>query len=84
MLDRIDSTERVTHVGVAARIAGAEHRAWRTRAQNDARLGSVSIGMGAGDRGPVVKVVRRAALRVDRARLVEDLLVPLRRQFPAG
>lgn len=84
VLDRIDATERITHVGVAARVAGAEHRAWRTRAQNDASPGSVSIGMGARDRSPVVKVVRRAALRVDRARLVEDLLVPLRRQFPLG
>ena len=84
VLDRIDATERITHVGVAARVAGAEHRAWRTRTQNDASPGSVSIGMGARDRSPVVKVVRRAALRVDRARLVEDLLVPLRRHFPAG
>lgn len=34
--------------------------------------------------GPVVTVQRRAALRLDRTRLIEDLLVPLRRQFPAG
>jgi hypothetical protein len=84
VLDRIDATERVTHVGIAAQVAGAEHRAWRTRAQNDASPGSLRIDMGARDRGPVIKVVRRAALRVDRARLVEDLLVPLRRQFRAG
>lgn len=82
VLDRIDATERITHVGVAAQVAGAEHRAWRTRAQNDTSPGSVSMGMGARDRGPVVKVVRRAALRVNRARLVVDLLVPLRRHFP--
>lgn len=84
VLDHLDATERVTHVGLAAQVTGAEHRAWRTRAKNDASPGSVSIGMGGRDRGPVVKVVRRAALRVDRARLVEDLLVPLRRQFSQG
>jgi hypothetical protein len=84
VLDQIDRTERVTDVAVAASIAGAEHRAWRTRAQNEARPGSVTIGMGGRERGPVVKTVRRSALRIDRAHLVEDLLVPLRRQFPAG
>jgi hypothetical protein len=36
------------------------------------------------ERVPVVTVQRRAALRLDRTRLVEDLLVPLRQQFPSG
>ena len=84
VLELIDRTERVTDVAVAASIAGAEYRAWRTRAQNDASPSSVTIGMGGGERGPVVKTVRRAALRIDRGRLVEDLLVPLRRQFQSG
>lgn len=84
VLDQIDRTERITDLAVAATIAGAEYRAWRTRAQNEANPGSVTIGMGGRERGPVVKTVRRAALRVDRERLVEDVLVPLRRQFPTG
>lgn len=84
VLDRIDRTERVTDLAVAASIAGAEYRAWRTRAQNEANPGSVTVGMGGRERGPVVKTVRRPALRVDRMRLIEDMLVPLRRQFPAG
>lgn len=84
VLEQIDLTERVTDVAVAASISGAEYRAWRTSAQNDASPGSVTIGTGGGERRPVIKTVRRAALRVDRGRLVEDLLVPLRRQFPSG
>jgi len=84
VLDRLDATERVTHVGVAAQVAGAEQRAWRTRMQDDASPGSVNISMRPRERSSVIKVVRRAALRVDRASLVEDVLVPLRRQFPQG
>ncbi len=84
LIDHIDATQRLTHAAVAVRIAGAEYRAWRTRSQNDASPDSVTIGMGERNHQPVVKVQRRAALRVDRSRLIEDLLVPLRRQFPAG
>ena len=84
LIERIDATQRITHVAIAARISGAEYRAWRTRAQNSASLGSVSIGMGSREREPVCLVERRASLRLDRTRLTEDLLVPLRRQFPAG
>lgn len=85
VIELIDPTQRITHVAIATRISGAEYRAWRTQAQNAASPGSVSIGMsGNRDRGPVVSVHRRAALRLDRARLIEDLLVPLRRHFPSG
>lgn len=83
-IERIDPSQRVTEVAIAARISGAEHRAWRTREQHAASPGSVSMGMLSSGRKPVVSVHRRAALRLDRARLVEDVLVPLRRQFSRG
>jgi Domain of unknown function (DUF4062) len=85
LLERIDPTQRLTHTAIAASISGAEYRAWRTRKEHLASPSSVQIGMNrARDRKPVVLLVRRAALRLDRAKLVEDLLVSLRRQFPLG
>lgn len=85
LVERIDPTQRLTRLTIAARIAGAEYRAWRTRAQNAASPNSVQIGhMGQQERTPVVVTVPRASLRLDRTNLVEDILVPLRRQFPAG
>lgn len=84
-IEEIDPTQRLTHLAVAARIAGAEYRAWRTRAQNAANPTSVQINMMSGGERPSVAVsIRRAALRLDRTSLIEDILVPLRRQFPAG
>lgn len=85
LIELIDATQRITDVAIAARISGAEYRAWRTAAQHAASPNSISVGLnGSRDRGPVVTVQRRAALRLDRTRLIEDLLVPLRRQFPSG
>lgn len=84
-IEHIDPTQRITDVAIAARISGAEYRAWRTQAQHAASPGSVTIGhVGNRERVPVFTVQRRAALRLDRTRLVEDLLVPLRQQFPSG
>lgn len=85
VIEHIDPTQRITDVAIAARISGAEYRAWRTQAQHASSPGSVTIGhAGNRERVPIVTVQRRAALRLDRTRLVEDLLVPLRRQFPSG
>lgn len=85
LIERIDPTQRLTRLAIAARIAGAEYRAWRTRAQNAASPNSVQIGhMGQRERSPVVVNVARAALRLDRTHLIEDVVVPLRRQFSVG
>ncbi len=85
LIERLYPTQRLTHFAVAARITGAEYRAWRTRAEHDASPNSVQIGLpGDRDRAPVTVAIRRAALRLDRSNLVEDILVPLRRQFSAG
>lgn len=81
LIERIDPTQRLTHLGVAAHICGADYRAWQTRAQQAASGGSMQIGMGQEERRPITMCIRRAALRLDRTPLIEDILVPLRRQF---
>jgi hypothetical protein len=85
VLEQVDATQRLSHLGVAARIAGAEYRAWRTQAQHTSNPRSVQIGMSSeSGREPVTLSVRRAALRLDPANLIGDVLVPLRRMFPRG
>jgi hypothetical protein len=83
VIERIDRTQRLTHLVVAARLSGVDHRGWRTRAQHATNPNSVQIGHdGIRERPPIVLTMRRAALGLDRTALIEDILVPLRRQFP--
>lgn len=83
VLDLIDRTQRLTHLIVAARLSGVEHRGWRTRAQHGSNASSVQMGHGGmRERPPITLAIRRAALGLDRTALIEDILVPLRRQFP--
>lgn len=81
LLDRIDQTQRLTHVAIAARIAASDHMAWRTQREQDASPNSGTMGWGHQDKPPVSVSKPRAALRLDRRRLAEDILVPLRRQW---
>jgi len=84
-IDHIDSTQRLTHLIIAVRLTGVEHRSWRTQAQHAASPNSVQMGMGGErERLPIFLTVRRAALSLDRNVLIEDMLVPLRRQFPSA
>jgi hypothetical protein len=84
-LDRIDSTQRLTHVAVVAAINGSGgHLAWRSQQEQDASPNSVTVaGMGR-EKKPVHVECPRAALKLGRARVVEDLIVPLRRQWKSG
>lgn len=85
VLDRIDRTQRLTHLAIALRVAGADHRGWRTRAQHAANTNSIQMGHGGVQaRDPINLLARRAALGLDRSALIEDLLVPLRRQYPTA
>jgi hypothetical protein len=84
VIERIDPTQRLTHLGVAAHILGGEYLTWRTRAQQLASNGSMQMNIGRNERQPVAIPIRRAAIRLDRTPLVEDLIVPLRRQFSTG
>jgi hypothetical protein len=85
VIEHTDPTQRLMRLAIAVGIAGADYRAWRTMAQNAASPHSVQIGhMGQQSRTPVIVNVARAALRLDRTHLIEDIIVPLRRQFPKG
>lgn len=83
ILDKIDPTQRLTHVAVAARIEAPDHMAWRTQAEQDASPNSGTLRMG-GQPERAASVDRpRGAVKFDGQRLAEDLLVPLRRGWKA-
>lgn len=85
LLDRIDPTERLSHVMPAAAIAGNNFLGWRTRREQQASPNSVSMGhLGHGDRPPVYLTPPhrpRASLRLASVQLIEDFIVLLRRQY---
>lgn len=83
LLDKVDPTQRVTHVGLAARIEASEFMAWRTQAEQDASPNSGTMRMSPAPKKPVCVDRPRGALKFDARRLAEDLLVPLRRQWKA-
>lgn len=81
LFEHIDATQRLTHLAIAARIDASDYMAWRTRREQEDSPNSGTMGWGR-EKKPAVHVSKpRAALRLDRPRLAEDLLVPLRRQF---
>jgi hypothetical protein len=84
VLEHIDPRQRLSHVVIAARIAGADHSAWRTQREHGANPNSMSIPFGQDGRHPVHLEPphrTRAAFRLDAGRLVEDFVVLLRRQW---
>lgn len=81
LLDRIDPTQRVTHVALAASIEASDYMGWRTQAEQDANPNSGTMRMG-NAKQPVSSTDRpRAALRFQAIELAEDLMVPLRREM---
>lgn len=84
LLDKIDPTQRVTHVALAASIEAGNLMGWRTQAEQDASPSTGTMRMGGGQQHPTSSTDRpRAALRFQAAELAEDLMVPLRRQMKA-
>jgi len=84
LLDKIDPTQRITHVALAASIEASDYMGWRTQAEQDASPNSGTMRMGSGQQPPTSSTDRpRAALRFQAAELAEDLMVPLRRQMKA-
>jgi hypothetical protein len=84
MLDKIDPTQRVTHVALAASIEASDHMSWRTQAEQDANPSSGTMRMAGGEKSPTSSTDRpRAALRFQAAELAEDLMVHLRRKMKA-
>ena len=58
-----------------------DHLGWRTQAEQDASPSSGTMRMGEAPARPSVLDRPRAAMKFDAARLAEDLMVPLRRQW---
>lgn len=81
VLDKIDPTQRVTHVALAARIDASDFMAWRTQAEHDQSPNSGTMRTSSAPVKPVCVDCPRGALKFDISRLAEDLLVPLRRQW---
>lgn len=81
VLDFIDQTQRLSHTAIAIGLTGAEHMAWRTQRESDARPNGLSMGSGNSQQAPVQTSQTRAALRLNSAHIVEDLIVRLRRQW---
>lgn len=80
-LDFIDNTERLTHIAIAANLTGAEHMPWRTQKENDASATGIGVSLGNNEKVLVQISETRAALRLNVAHIVEDLVVPLRRRW---
>jgi len=85
LLERIDPTHRLTHFAIAAQLYGAGSLGWRTQQEHEASPNQIVGGLGFGnERSTAVHLTPphrpRAALRLDAGRLVEDLVVLLRRQ----
>lgn len=87
LLGKIDPTERITHVVPAVRLTGGGAFAWRTRAEHAANPNSVSMTMFGREeeRDEAVLLtpphMPRPALTVNAARIIEDLVVLLRRRW---
>ncbi|HYM99681.1 MAG TPA: hypothetical protein VET25_08045, partial [Aestuariivirgaceae bacterium] len=80
MLEMIDPLHRITHALLAAKAEGAEHSAWRSRAEHAASPNSIRIGLYDAERGPVTlspAARTRAALNNEAEALADDLMVLL-------
>jgi hypothetical protein len=87
VLAHIDSTEKLTHVALAARLTGGGVFGWRTRREHAASPNSGGFSMFGHEEdrnAPVLLTPAhqvRQALTMAAPRLVEDLVVLLRRQW---
>jgi hypothetical protein len=81
LLDRVDPTQRLTHVAIAAAIDASDYMGWRTQAEQDASPNSGTMRTGNDESlAPVNLQVPRPKLRLTAHELAEDLMVKLRRQ----
>lgn len=83
VLDHVDPVQRITHVAPVVAVHGAGYLPWRTRAEQERSPNAASMGLGAHDNvvvAPTPPVQRRSVLHHDTDRLVEDLVIRLRRE----
>lgn len=82
LLERIDPTQRLRHIAIAVKVDGADYMAWSTQKERDDNPNTGRMRMhGGSEPAPVHISTVRAALRLNRTRLIEDLIVPLRRSY---
>lgn len=85
VIERIDPTQRLTHLASAVTFADADSLVWRNAAEHAASPRSYPVsGFGRSDHRPVhltPPVKPRAVLTVDSDHMVEDLVVLLRRKW---
>lgn len=81
ILEHVDATQRITHVGIAIRVDAGDYFGWRTIAEHETSPNSMSIGMGTQGRPPVEIDKPRVALAYEAKQMAEDLTVRLRRQW---
>ncbi|WP_448670982.1 hypothetical protein [Pseudoxanthomonas mexicana] len=90
LLGQIDPTERISHIALAARVVGGSAFGWRTAAEHAASPNSGTVMMFGQEeqRDAAIRLTPphmvRQALAMNRARIVEDLIVLLRRQWARG
>ncbi len=84
VLNKIDPTERLSHVAIVAAINNADCHAWRTKSENEASPNSVSIGFSS-SKDKIVNLSpphrTRGAFRIETDSIAEDLTTLLRRCF---
>lgn len=83
LLDDVDRTQHLSHLAIAASIANAEYRGWRTHAENAANPTGIELGANGADRAAVVIDCQRPGIRLTRSLILEELIVRLRRQWRA-
>ncbi|HEL3804297.1 DUF4062 domain-containing protein [Stenotrophomonas maltophilia] len=85
LLDHIDRTERLTHVVPSVRLVGEHAGAWRTRAEHVASPNGMQVPWRQGEHQEPVLLSQahqvRQALTMDAQRIIEDLVVLLRRKW---
>lgn len=87
LMGHIDSTERISHIALAAALVGEGAMGWRTRSEHAASPSSGSFGGFGREQEREAPVMLspphrvRAALTMDANRVVEDLVVLLRRRW---
>ena len=88
LLERIDSTHRLSHIALAARLTAVGSLAWRTESEQLASPNSVSMhawGTDETSRDIPIQLspphIVRAALTMNRDRIAEDLMVLMRRRW---
>jgi hypothetical protein len=84
LFDRVDPSQRLTHMALAATLSGSDTTVWRTQREQDANPNSYSVRSGRNGHQPVHLAPAhrpRAALRHNADQLVEDLVTLLRREW---